>query len=178
MLSWITSKGCLGSDILGLCVEHRSAFSLTLCIYTDHKAPKHNYIIVTVHTLAYSTYAHETLLHNHAALAFWVVLLCPVLFMSLLPSYSGCAFCHPAERVTDPKTPPCSSSIWEKKKQQTQNHILNWTSCFNLTWPSWQLQIINFCAGSLQSQKEETWQFCPNLMEKLQASPFLSVASI
>lgn len=70
MMSWITSKGCLGSDILGLCVEHRSAFSLTLFIYTDHKALKHNYIIVTVHILAYSTHAHETLLRNHAALAF------------------------------------------------------------------------------------------------------------
>lgn len=47
---------------LGLCMEHRSASSLTPFIYTDHNALKHNYILVTVHTLAYSTHAHETLL--------------------------------------------------------------------------------------------------------------------
>lgn len=143
---------------------------------TDQSAFKHNCITVTAHLLAYSARAHETVPIGHCAtLAFEYFSCVPSFLCLLLPSCSGCTFCHPAVQVIDPETPLCSRSI-RKNKNKTE-HPKHPTSCFNLNCPSWPLPFISSCVGIPQGSKEETWHFCPNLVEKPQALPFLSVAS-
>ena len=121
---------------------------------------------VTTYILAYSSHAYEKDPIDDLATVFLSIFLvsCPFYVLFWLHLLSSCGEGQAQILL-------CSSSIRKAYNRETQ------LAYFNLNCPSCQLQIINSCKSSLQGWKEGTRQFFPDLVEKPQALPLLSVAS-